>query len=246
MFSRKIDTVIVGAGQAGLAISYYLKQEGREHILLERAPRAAHAWRCQRWDSFTLVTPNSQVRMPGSEYRGSDPTGFLSRTDVVKYFDDYVGRFNLPVRGGVEVSGIEKIAAKYLVRTNMYMYEADNVVVATGLNQSPKIPHFSTGISSGILQMHSMSYWSPSSLPDGAVLVVGTGQSGAQIAEDLYQSGRRVFLSIGSTGRVPRRYRGRDIHEWFTRMGLFDTKVGELKSPHEGAEPSSSPRRLPD
>jgi putative flavoprotein involved in K+ transport len=237
MLSRKIDTVIVGAGQAGLAISYYLKREGREHIVFERAPRAAHAWRCQRWDSFTLVTPNSQVRMPGAEYRGSDPTGFLSRAQVVKYFDDYVERFNLPVHGGVEVLGIEKRAAKYLVRTDTGIYEADNVVVATGLHQSPKIPRFSAGISSGIFQIHSMNYWNPASLPDGAVLVVGTGQSGAQIAEELYQSGRRVFLSIGSTGRVPRRYRGNDIHEWLTRMGLFDTKVNELSSPREKFDP---------
>jgi putative flavoprotein involved in K+ transport len=237
MLSRKIDTVIVGAGQAGLAISYYLMREGREHAVFERAPRAAHAWRCQRWDSFTLVTPNSQVRMPGAEYRGSDPSGFLPRAEVVKYFDDYVERFNLPVHGGVEVLGIEKKAAKYLVHTNTGIYEAKNVVVATGLNQSPKIPHFSAGISSGVLQMHSMNYWNASSLPGGAVLVVGTGQSGAQIAEELYQSGRRVFLSIGSSGRVPRRYRGRDIHEWLTRMGLFDTKVSELNSPQDKFDP---------
>jgi putative flavoprotein involved in K+ transport len=155
----------------------------------------------------------------------------------VKYFDDYVERFSLPVHGSVEVLGIEKKAAKYLVRTDNGIYEADNVVVATGLNQSPKIPHFSGGISSGILQMHSMNYWKPSSLPAGAVLVVGTGQSGAQIAEELYQSGRKVFLAIGSTGRVPRRYRGRDIHEWLTRMGLFDTKVSELNSPREKFDP---------
>jgi putative flavoprotein involved in K+ transport len=237
MLSHKIDTVIVGAGQAGLAISYYLRREGRQHIVFERAPRAAHAWRCQRWDSFTLVTPNSQVRMPGAQYRGNDAAGFLSRAEVVKYFDDYVERFKLPVHGGVEVLGIERKAAKYWVRTDIGIYEAENVVVATGLNQSPKIPHFSAGISSGILQMHSMSYWNPSSLPGGAVLVVGTGQSGAQIAEELYQSGRKVFLAIGSTGRVPRRYRGRDIHEWLTRMGLFDTKVSELASPHDKFDP---------
>ena len=205
MLLRKMDTVIVGAGQAGLAISYYLSQEGREHVVLEQAPTAAHAWRCQRWDSFTLVTPNSQVRMPGAEYSGNDPTGFMSLAAVVKYFDDYVERFALPVHGGIEVYGIEKIRTKYLIRTSRGSYEADNVVIATGLNQSPKIPRFSAGISPGILQMHSMHYRNPSSLPDGAVLVVGTGQSGAQIAEELYQSGRRVFLSIGSTGRVPRR-----------------------------------------
>ena len=231
MLPRKIDTVVVGGGQAGLAISYYFTQEGREHVVLERAQRAAHAWRNQRWDSFTLVTPNFQVRMPGAEYAGSNPNGFMPLAEVVKYFDDYVERFGLPVLCGMVVRSIEKMQATYLVRTSNGCYEADNVVIATGLYQSPKIPRFSTGIPSSILQVHSMDYRNPSCLPDGAVLVVGTGQSGAQIAEELYQSGRTVYLSIGSAGRLPRRYRGRDVSEWLTGMGWFDTKVDELNSP---------------
>jgi len=228
---HRIDTVIVGGGQAGLAISYYLSREGREHVVLERAPAVANAWRNQRWDSFTLVTPNFQVRMPGAEYNGSDPYGFMSLAEVVKYFDEYVERFDLPVHCKVEVFSVEKVQEGYLVRTSEGDYEADNVVIATGLFQSPKIPHFSAAIPADILQIHSMEYRNPSCVRDGAVLVVGTGQSGAQIAEEIYQSGRTVYLSIGSAGRVPRRYRGKDINDWFTRMGMFDTKVGELKSP---------------
>lgn len=228
--ARFIDTVVVGGGQAGLAISYYLKQERREHVVLERASAVANAWRNQRWDSFTLVTPNFQVRMPGAEYDGDDPYAFMSLADVVQYFDDYVERFKLPVHCGVEVFSVEKVRDKYLVRTSEGEYKADNVVIATGLYQAPKIPRFSQRIPSNILQIHSMDYKNPSLVPDGTVLVVGTGQSGAQIAEELYQSGRRVYLSIGSAGRVPRRYRGRDINDWFSRMGMFDTKVGELKS----------------
>ena len=231
MLSHEIDTVVVGGGQAGLAISYYLSQEGREHVVLERAPAVANAWRNQRWDSFTLVTPNFQVRMPGAEYNGTDPYGFMSLAEVVKYFDDYVERFRLSVHCEVEVFSVEKMQEEYLVRTSEGDYQADNVVIATGLYQSPKIPHFSTAIPADILQIHSMEYRNLSYLRDGAVLVVGTGQSGAQIAEEIYQSGRRVYLSIGSAGRVPRRYRGKDINDWFTRMGMFDTKVGELKSP---------------
>src|SRR6516165_2255658 len=231
MSTQRINTVIVGGGQAGLALSYYLRQEGRKHVVIERASAVAHAWRNQRWDSFTLVTPNFQVRMPGAEYNGNDPYGFMTLAEVVKYFDDYVERFGLPVRCEVEVFSVEKIVERYLVRTSERDYEADNVVIATGLYQSPKIPIFSERIPSEILQIHSMGYKNPSSLPTGAVLVVGTGQSGAQIAEELYQSGRKVYLSIGSAGRVPRRYRGKDINDWFTRMGMFDTKVGELKSP---------------
>ena len=231
MSKERINTVIVGGGQAGLALSYYLRQQGGEHVVLERAPAVANAWRNQRWDSFTLVTPNFQVQMPGAEYAGNDPFGFLSRAEVIKYFDDYVEKFALPVRCGVEVATVERSEQGYLVRTSEGRYETANVVIATGLYQSPKIPTFGMAIPPSILQIHSMDYKNPSALPAGAVLVVGTGQSGAQIAEELYQSGRKVYLSIGSAGRVPRRYRGQDINDWFTRIGMFDTKVGELKSP---------------
>src|SRR5215831_6983063 len=172
---HRIDTVIVGRGQAGLALSYYLTQEGREHVVLERAPAVANAWRNQRWDSFTLVTPNFQVRMPGAEYDGNDPYGFMSLAEVVEYFDNYVERFRLPVHCGVEVFSVEKVGDRYVVRTSEKNYAAENVVIATGLYQSPKIPPFSVEIPSSILQIHSMDYKNPSSLPDGAVLVVGTG-----------------------------------------------------------------------
>src|SRR5215472_6586783 len=162
-----IDTVIVGGGQAGLAISFYLSQQGREHVVLERARKAANAWRNQRWDSFTLVTPNFQVRMPGAEYGGSDPYGFMSRAEVVQYFDDYVQRFDLPVDCGVEVFSVEKRRGEYLVRTSEGDYIAENVVIATGLYQSPKIPHLGSAIPQDIFQIHSMEYKNPSSLPEG-------------------------------------------------------------------------------
>jgi putative flavoprotein involved in K+ transport len=230
---HEIDTVIIGGGQAGLAISYYLRQEDREHVVLERAPTIVHAWRNQRWDSFTLVTPNFQVRMPGAEYEGDDLYGFMSLAQVVEYFDDYVKRFRLPVHCGVEAFSVEQMGPSYLVRTSEGNYVAENVLIATGLYQSPKIPSYSSEIPEAILQMHSMHYRNPATLPQGAVLVVGTGQSGAQIAQELYQSGRKVYLSIGSAGRVPRRYRGKDINDWFTLMGMFDTKVEELKSPKD-------------
>ena len=192
MTTRQVETVIVGGGQAGLALSYYLKQEGREHVVLERAPAVANAWRNQRWDSFTLVTPNFQVRMPGAEYQGNDPYGFMPLAGVVKYFDDYVQHFDLPVHCSVEVHRVEKTREGYLVRTTEGTYEAENVVIATGLYQAPKIPNLSEHLPEEILQLHSMDYKNPSSLPAGVVLVVGTGQSGAQIAEELYQSGRKV------------------------------------------------------
>jgi putative flavoprotein involved in K+ transport len=232
MSTRKIKTLVIGGGQAGLAISYHLKQRGCEHVVFEREPAVANAWRNQRWDSFTLVTPNFQVRMPGAEYDGNDPYGFMTLAEIVKYFDDYVARFGLPVRCGMEVIAVEKARHRYLLRTSEGDYEAEHVVIATGLFQSPKIPSFSTSIPSNILQIHSMEYRNPGCVPPGAVLVVGTGQSGAQIAEELHHNGRKVF-SIGAAGRLPRRYRGRDITDWFSRIGMFDTEVGTLKSPRD-------------
>ena len=226
-----IETVVIGAGQAGLAISYFLTKAGRAHVVLERAAAVANAWRNQRWDSFTLVTPNFQVRMPGAEYQGPDPYGFMTRAQVVAYFDSYVRRFQLPVRCSVEVTSVEKDNEGYRIRTSVGEYRAKNVIVAIGHYQSPKLPPFSESLPSDIRQLHPVQYRNPSSLPPGAVLVVGTGQSGAQIAEELYQSGRRVYLSVGSAGRVPRRYRGRDINEWLTRIGTFDTKLEDLRSP---------------
>ena len=229
--TRFIETVVVGAGQAGLAVSYYLSNMRRPHVVLERAAAVANAWRNQRWDSFTLVTPNFQVRMPGAEYQGSEPYGFMTRAEIVAYFDSYARRFQLPVRCNVAVTSVDRENQGYRVRTTGGEYRAQNVVVATGEFQTPKLPALSESLPGEIRQLHSMEYRNPSSLPPGAVLVVGTGQSGAQIAEELYQGGRSVYLSVGSAGRVPRRYRGRDINDWLTRMGAFDVKLEELASP---------------
>jgi putative flavoprotein involved in K+ transport len=227
---RRVETVVIGAGQAGLAMSYHLTRAGRPHLVLEKTAQLANAWRNQRWDSFTLVTPNFQVRMPGAEYTGPEPYAFMSRARVIEYLEAYAAQFHLRVRCGVEVLSVERLSGTYRLVTSAGTLSADNVVVATGLYQAPKIPRFSAAFPAEIRQLHSMQYRNPASLPPGAILVIGTGQSGAQFAEELYQSGRQVFLSIGSAGRVPRRYRGRDINDWLTQMGLFDTKVQELKS----------------
>jgi len=227
---QRIETVVIGAGQAGLAMSYHLTRAHRAHLVLEKAAALANAWRNQRWDSFTLVTPNFQVRMPGAEYAGPEPYGFMSRAEVIEYLESYAARFQLPVRCGIEVRSVEPLSGAYRLVTSAGTLRAENVVVATGLHQAPKIPPFSAAFPAEIQQLHSMQYRNPASLPPGAILVIGTGQSGAQIAEELYQSGRKVYLSIGSAGRVPRRYRGCDINDWLTRMGLFDTNVRELKS----------------
>jgi putative flavoprotein involved in K+ transport len=231
---ERIDTVIVGGGQAGLATSYYLTQQGREHVVLEQADQAANVWRNERWDSFTLVTPNWTLQVPGAEYDGADRDGFMPRDQIVAYFERYVDRFALPVRYNARVLSIEPMdSAGYQVLTPECTYAATNVVIATGFEQHPRLPAFAAGLSAAVTQIHSSRYRNPESLPEGAVLVVGSAQSGAQIAEELYQHGRDVFLSIGGAGRAPRRYRGKDVVDWLSRIGFFDITPDKLPVPKE-------------
>ncbi len=211
-------------------MSYYLKQQGREHIILEQAHQAAQVWR-NRWDLFTLNTPNWMTRLPGAEYQGNNPDGFMPRDELVAYFEAYIERFEVPVRYGIRVTSIEPIEAGYLVCTDEGEFEAANVVIATGLHQQPKIPPFSTNLPAEIHQLHSSEYRNPEALPAGAVLVVGSAQSGCQIAEELYRSGRVVYLSVSSSPRMPRRYRGKDITWWLELAGWFDKTVDQLPSP---------------
>ena len=229
--SEYVETVIVGGGQAGLAVSYYPSQQGRAHTILEKASQPAEAWRNHRWDSFTLVTPNWAIRMPGAGYLGDDPDGFMPRDEIVAYFEDYIERFRLPIRYGVRVSSVEPTGAGYLVHTDEATLEAANVVIATGLFQQPNIPAISANLPGEVQQLHSSEYRSPAALPPGAVLVVGSAQSGAQIAEELYQSGRKVYLCVSGAGRGPRRYRGKDIVWWLNKIGFFDVTVDKLPSP---------------
>lgn len=231
---ERIETVIVGGGQAGLATSYYLVQHGREHVVLERAAQAANSWRTGRWDSFTLVTPNWTLKMPGAEYNGPDRDGFMPRDEIVAYFEQYAERFQLPVQYSAQVVSIESINGQgYRVQTKDQIFQAKNVVIATGFEQLPKIPSCAANLSRDITQLHSSAYRNPESLPAGAVLIVGSGQSGTQITEELYKSGRRVFLCTGSAGRAPRRYRGRDTVEWMYLVGFFDLTPDKLPVPEE-------------
>ena len=236
--TEKVNTIIVGGGQAGLSTSYYLKQHGRDHIILEQANQAASAWR-KRWDSFTLITPNWTVRLPGAEYRGDHPDSFMTRDEVIGYFEKYVEQFELPIEFGNRAMSVESIEDGYLVRTKKAEFEAANVVIASGVFQQPKIPPLSTNLSSDIHQLHSSEYRNPEALPAGGVLVVGSAQSGAQIAEELNQSGRKVYLSVGNAGRFPRRYRGKDVTRWLDDMG-FSKRTGD-KLPKPEARFAGSP-----
>ncbi len=227
--AEQVDTVVIGGGQAGLSMSYHLTQEGREHVVLERS-RVAESWSSRLWDSFCLVTPNWTVQLPGFPYDGPDPDGFMPREQVVAYLERYVARIRPPLRTGVEVTALRRKGAGdgYILDTTGGTLEARNVVVAAGGYQKPRLPAVAAGIPGGVFQIHSSEYRNPGKLPPGAVLVVGTGQSGAQIAEELYQSGRRVFLAVSRCGRIPRRYRGRDTASWGLALGMFDQTVDQL------------------
>ena len=242
---EQVDVAVVGAGQAGLATSYHLTRQGIEHVVLEEQ-RIAEAWRSDRWDSFCLVTPNWTVDLPGFAYQGSDPDGFMGRDEIVDYFDRYVGSFSPPVRMGVRATSVEQNdGTAFRVSVANSSFESRAVVVATGSYRRPKIPALAAALPSNIVQLHSSEYKNPSRLPHGAALVVGTGQSGVQIAEELHESGRDLFVSVSSCPRVPRRYRGKDIVWWGKMGGLFERTVDTLKSPAEkfACHPQGTGRR---
>jgi putative flavoprotein involved in K+ transport len=216
-----VPVAVIGAGQAGLSMSFCLKQRGIQHLVFEKH-RIAHEWRENRWDSFCLVTPNWQCQLPGFAYFGDDPRGFMLKDEIVRYLDAYVASFHPPVREGVKVVRLRRgEAGRYALSTSAGEYTADQVIVATGGYHGPLIPRLAERLPESILQLHSSEYRNPQALPDGAVLVVGTGQSGCQIAEDLHLAGRRVHLCVGGAPRSPRLYRGKDVVEWLTLMGYY-------------------------
>ncbi len=220
--------LIVGGGQAGLSVSYCLKQQGIDHLVLE-GRRVAHSWREERWDTFCLVTPNWQCALPGYSYTGADPKGFMVKDEIVDYVEGYRSAHALPVREGVMVESLRSSfvpgSARFQITTSQGSFTAEHVVVATGCYHRAHIPSYASGLPAGIVNLHSSSYKNPESLPEGAVLVVGSGQSGAQIAEDLHLAGRQVHLAVGNAPRCARRYRGRDVVEWLEDLGYYDIPI---------------------
>ena len=219
--------IVVGGGQAGLSVSHGLKQRGIDHVIFE-ARRAGYAWRELRWDTFCLVTPNWQCQLPGFPYPGDDPDGFMRKNEIVGYLEAYVAMTKPPLREGVSVTRVARgKAGGFVVDTSAGSYSADQVVVAVGNYHVPKSPPYARALPSEVVQLHASQYRNPESLPAGAVLVVGTGQSGCQIAEDLHLAGRRVHLCVGGAPRVARRYRGRDVVAWLSDMGHYDLPVDQ-------------------
>lgn len=225
--SDYFPVVIIGAGQAGLSTSYFLKQQGIEHVILEK-DQIASTWVKKRWDSFTLVTPNWMNTLAGAAAVSDDPSIFLTKQQVFEYIRGYAKSFDAPVQIGVEVFSIDSYGRKFELRTSKGNIITDQVVVATSIFNKPKIPLLSADIPEYIYQMHSEQYKRPELLPQGSILVVGAGQSGGQIAEELLEAGKSVFLSTSKVGRLPRLYRGKDITEWMFLLGMLDASVTPL------------------
>lgn len=220
--------MVVGAGQAGLSMSYHLMRRGIDHVVLE-ARRAGGDWREQRWDSFCLVTPNWQCQLPGFPYQGTDPDGFMVLDEIIRYLDEYVKSFDFPIIEDTKATRLRRGPdGVFRIMTTAGEFSAGQVVVATGPYQVPRTPRIAERVPENIAQLHSSEYRNPAQLPKGHVLVVGTGQSGCQIAEDLHLAGRRVHLSVGSAPRVARFYRGRDVVAWLDDMGYYRRSISEF------------------
>ncbi|MDS9468782.1 NAD(P)/FAD-dependent oxidoreductase [Paracoccus sp. MBLB3053] len=225
------DTLVVGAGQAGIAMSEHLLASGVPHLVLERE-RIAERWRSARWDSLVANGPAWHDRFPGMEFPQADPDAFIAKDKVADYFVAYAEMLNAPVRCGVEVKEVRRNSGKpgFTVETSKGVIEAQRVVVATGPFQIPVIPPMIPE-AAGIAQMHSSSYRNPEDLPEGAVLVIGAGSSGVQIADELMRAGKKVYLSVGPHDRPPRAYRGRDFCWWLGVLGKWD-----MAAPRPGTE----------
>lgn len=219
------SAIVVGGGQAGLSASYYLQQQDIDHLVLEKHS-LTHTWRNQRWDNFCLVTPNWQCALPGHPYDGPDPHGFMRKADIIAYLDAFIAKVQAPVREGVTVQRlVMRPEGGYRLDTSAGEFSADQVIVASGGYHTPIIPRLAERLPASIVQLHSEQYRNADSLPPGAVLVVGSGQSGAQIAEDLHLAGRQVYLAVGDAPRCARHYRGKDVVDWLAEMGYYEIGV---------------------
>jgi putative flavoprotein involved in K+ transport len=227
MVTDYVETLIVGGGQAGLTMSDMLSQRGLPHLVLERG-RIAERWRSERWDGLRFQFPNWSVRLPNYPFPHADPDGFATSSEIVDYLEAYARKIGAKVRCGVAVTALRKneLSVGYVAETSAGPIKALNVVVASGPYQKPVVPDLSADLS-GPFRVHANAYKQPDQLPPGSVLVVGSGASGAQIAEELVRAGRKVYLSVGRHKRMPRRYRGRDLIWWLATMGLDQTPVAE-------------------
>ena len=220
-----IPVVIVGGGQAGLSTSWFLKQRGIAHVLLEKN-NIGYSWREERWDTFCLVTPNWQCTLPDYPYQGDDPDGFMVKDQIVEYLEGFAKKVDAPILEGVTVTNITRAPdGTFTVKSTAGDWTTDHVVMAISGYHLPSIPRVGERLPLDLYQIHSQAYRNPQQLPEGEVLIVGTGQSGCQLAEDLHLAGRKVHIAVGSAPRSPRQYRGKDTIRWLYDMGYYDMTV---------------------
>ena len=224
---RHVDGVVIGGGQAGLAMSRCLADHGVGHVILERG-RVAERWRSERWDSLRLLTPNWQSRLPGFSYDGPDPDGYMTAAQTVAYFDRYAASFGAPVETGVEVRAVTHDGSVFRVETTRGAWTARSLVVATGHAQRPAIPAILRQVPDSVTHLTPSNYRNPGQVPDGDILVVGASASGIQLADELNRAGRNVIIAVGHHTRLPRMYRGRDILWWLDRMGVLDESASHV------------------
>jgi putative flavoprotein involved in K+ transport len=236
--SSRVDVVVIGAGHAGLALSGLLTHEGREHVVVERRETLGGGWQ-DRWDQFRLVTPNWTSSFPGWAYDGPDPDGFMTRDEIAARVARYAAVVGAPMALGTDVRRLTGQDGSWELTTSRGRLSARQVVVATGSYHRPRLPAPREAISARVRQLHSHEYRNERALPPGAVLVVGSGQTGLQLAEELFEAGRRVFVSVGSAGRIPRRYRGRDVYSWIVELLHHGDSFGiTLPTPNRSPDPS--------
>ena len=224
---RAVDVVVIGGGQAGLAMSRCLTDRSIDHVVLERG-QTANSWRTERWDSLRLLTPNWLTRLPGFTYQGSDPDGYMTAGQVVSFLDAYRRSFSAPVQSDTTVERVRHTDTGHVVETDQGTWRCRSVVVASGAFSNPRIPGIAAEVPAGIEHLTPNAYRNPDQLPDGDVLVVGASASGLQIADELNRSGRRVTLASGEHVRLPRTYRGMDIHWWMDTIGQLDERYDEV------------------
>jgi len=227
---QSVDVAIIGGGQAGLATSWHLTQAGIDHVVLE-AGRVAETWRSRRWDSFCLVTPNWTVQLPGAKYVGPDPDGFMSLAQLLAHFQDWADSFDAPVEGNCAVTSLAADSGGFVISMQSGKLKARRVVVASGAYQKPYRPAGAESLPKDLVQLFAEEYANPSALPPGAIVVVGSGQTGCQLAEEIHKSGRKVFLACGRCVWVPRRLQGHDILWWMIESGYMDRTPDKLPSP---------------
>jgi putative flavoprotein involved in K+ transport len=233
----RTTTIIIGGGQAGLAMSRCLSERGLDHVVLERG-QVAERWRSHSWDSLRLLTPNWMTRLPGFRYDGSDPDGFMSIPELISFFERYASVSRAPVQTGTTVGRVERSGDGFRVVTNNGIWTAPSVVVATGYSDLAAVPAASRGLAGSVHQMVPSDYRRAGQLPPGGVLVVGASATGVQLADEIQQSGRQVTLAVGRHTRLPRNYRGRDILWWLDRLGVLSQRIDAV---HDVAQSRHQP-----